>query len=287
MTKAIRLICLFLFASVSAAFAQKWEIGVNSGVSGYVGDLNPYKVYPTANMKYSGGIFGSYKIKPHVGIRLNANYINLAGSDATSGVQENLGRGLSFTNNIFESSLVADLEFFTFYSDRTRFRYTPYIFGGVGAMFNDAKSVDGLSYIGNYAEVLNFDEIDMITPDSAFVPKQFSRYNFILPVGVGFKVNLAGPFSVGIQLNYRFPIGNGNDMLDGVSGKYIPFSAINGSSLTQNDWEKLSAGNFAQPGPYSNLVNTPRGGQVKYDSYLTTVFTIGYSLYQFRDATWR
>lgn len=285
MTKAIRLICLFLFASVSVAFAQKWEIGVNSGVSGYVGDFNPYKVYPTANMKYSGGIFGSYKIKPHVGIRLNANYINLAGSDATSGVQENLDRGLSFTNNIFESSLVADLEFFTFYSDRTRFRYTPYIFGGVGAMFNDAKSADGLSYIGNYAEVLNFDEIEMINLDKIknISTKQTSQYNFILPVGVGFKVNVAGPFSLGIQLNYRFPLGN--DMLDGVSGKYIPFSAedskINGSSLTQ------SAGNFAQTVPYSNLVNTHRGGQVKYDSYLTTVFTIGYSLYQFRDATWR
>ena len=79
-------------------------------------------------------------------------------------------------------------------------------------------------------------------------------------------------------------------MLDGVSGKYIPFSAvdskINGSSLTQNDWEKLSAGNFAQPGPYSNLVNTPRGGQVKYDTYLTTVLTVGYSIYKFRDYTW-
>src|SRR5690606_27266613 len=100
----------------------------------------------------------SYRLKPHLALRGNLNFIKLAGDDATSGVEENLNRGLSFKNNIYEVSAVTDFEFFTFYSDRTRFRYTPYIFGGVGAMLNDAKSANGFSYIGNYAEVLNFDE---------------------------------------------------------------------------------------------------------------------------------
>lgn len=260
MAKSSRLILLFLLISFGNSFAQKHEISFNAGFSGYVGDLNPYKVYPLLNPEISGGASYSYRLKPHLALRGNLNYVKIAGSDETSGVQENLGRGLSFTNNIFESSLVADLEFFTFYSDRTRFRYTPYIFGGIGAMFNDAKSADFQSNTGSNADELNIDEIEMINLGKIknISTKQTSQYNFILPVGVGFKVNLAGPFSVGIQLNYRFPLGNGRDRLD---------------------LDILKSENFVSKPELDR-------GQVKFDTYLTTVFTVGYSIYKFRDYTW-
>lgn len=277
MAKSSRLILLFLLISFGNSFAQKHEISFNAGFSGYVGDLNPYKVYPLLNPEISGGASYSYRLKPHLALRGNLNFIKLAGDDATSGVEENLNRGLSFKNNIYEVSAVTDFEFFTFYSDRKNLRYTPYIFAGVGYMYNNATLEDSISYIDSMVEIRNTQDNETNGEEA----KVNSKYNFLIPIGVGFKVNLKGRFSVGLQVNYRFPIGNGYDMLDGVSGNYISPNNLDLSEV--KNWEQLSAGNLTN---YDTLIGSPRGTKGRFDTYLTTVFTVGYSIYKFRDYTW-
>lgn len=285
---------LCLIFAFTPGFSQKWDVGIQAGTAGYIGDFNPYKVYPTQNIKPSFGIFGSYNFKPDWSARVNFNYIPIEGSDLDSQDPQWAARGLDFKNTIFEGSAVIDFEFYEFRSSRAQTLYTPYIFAGAGVIFHNPTRIGSSeSLIDNLVEVSNQREVEAYLRDdplytgSAPKPERYSKYVPILPIGAGFKVNLKGEFSVGLQLSYRFPIGKSSDFLDGTSKNYLPYVAVQRNIPTgtgQTAWEQSASGSAAA---YADLVGSARGALKGGDRYLTTVLTLSYSIYKWRDPSWK
>ena len=124
--------------------------------------------------------------------------------------------------------------------------YTPYIFAGVGGIQFNPK---------------------WYHPDSPHDPVHLREYRtegrlynnmaFSVPFGAGFKYNLRGPWSVGVELAYRLTL---TDYLDDVSTSYTNISTI------------------SNPGGFP--VGTQRGDGRPYDSFMTVGITFSYTIFK-------
>ncbi len=238
-----------LLLCFQTALGQKWEIGAHGGVSGYIGDLQQRYIFPTQSLGFSGGLSGKYNLNQTFGVRANLSYAQLSASDSIFEANTSGSETISFNNNVFEASAVLDFNFYEFRSRRGKTLFTPYVFTGFGYIYHEPhlspKEISGES----------LEEVG-----EKFAP--------IIPVGAGFKVNLLGPFSVGLQLQYRFEF---SDKLDGVAGGQIfesrdPADTIL-PAISEPNWQFKGS---SRPG----------------DTYFSAVVTVSYGLYKWRDPLW-
>lgn len=241
------------------ALAQKWEIGAHAGTAGYVGDLQDKYFFPTKSLTFSGGISGKYNLNQTLGFRLNLNYVPIKASNKypNSDVQ--------FTNTILETSAVVDFNFYEFRSRRGKRLFTPYVFAGFGYIYHDPMGT-----INQIPETTNQQSIkipaDLTRTTSYSKSEKLQKFVPMIPVGVGFKVNLLGPFSFGLQLQYRFAFSN---YLDGFSDKDPNSDVL-----------------FRTPNNYATRWQSLIGNSRPRDSYFTAVFTVSYGIYKWRDPLW-
>src|SRR5690554_5650853 len=123
---------LLVFQLPLIAAAQEWELGLQGGASGYMGDLNPEN--PLAFNDWAAGAFVKCNLDHTWGIRGNFAYANTFAYDGNSRVQQRRERNLGFFGPIMEASLLVDFNFFKWLPQRGRIVYTPYIFAGVGGI---------------------------------------------------------------------------------------------------------------------------------------------------------
>jgi len=185
-------ILLFILQLPLMVAAQEWEVGLQGGASGYMGDLNPEN--PLAFNDWSAGVFVKYNLDHTWGIRGNFAYANTYAHDIHSRVQQRRDRNLGFFGPIMEAAVLVDFNFFKWLPQRGRIVYTPYIFAGVGGIYFDPqwegiKKAEGVNY---------------------------KNQAITIPFGAGFKYNLRGPWSVGAELGYRLAL---TDYLDDVSAR--------------------------------------------------------------------
>ena len=265
---------LFAFVAPFVAAAQEWELGLQGGASGYMGDLNPEN--PLAFNDWSAGLFVKYNLDHTWGIRGNFAYANTAAYDFRSSVPQRKNRQLGFYGPVMEASLLVDFNFFKWLPQRGRVVYTPYIFAGIGGIsFNPTRNFrDGLGDIHKVALrdlQTEYDSVENVNP--------YGKYAISIPFGVGFKYNLRGPWSVGVELGYRLAL---TDYLDDVSGNYPMrmkkngmFTDRSGSDITQQVWELFTYGDPANARP-----GTQRGDGRPYDSFMTVGITVSYTIFK-------
>lgn len=268
----LTLIIVFQFTNTHA---QEWELGLQGGASGYMGDLNPEN--PLAFNDWAAGAFVKYNFNHTWGLRANVAQANLFAYDGDSRFEQRRERNLGFFGPVKEAALLVDFNFFKWLPQRGRIVYTPYIFGGIGGIQFEPKWYR--PYVaGETPQKVNLRSVQT-EYDANDNPSPYEKFAISLPFGAGFKYNLRGSWSIGIELAYRLTF---TDYLDDVSGNYPVSPPPLPVDLPISDWRYLAYRDAASVVPGSQ-----RGDGRPYDSFMTVGVTLSYTIFKGGCPEWR
>lgn len=252
---------------VSGLSAQTLSIGVWLGISNYFGDLNT-----TANFEYAGpgaGVFVRKAINNRFAYKGSLNYGKIAFSDEANDNVYQKTRNLSFESPVIEFSNEIEFNFFKFDVKKEKLNFTPYILLGVSVFyFNPTTKLDGIQVrLQEYAtEGQGTEDNDK---------RKYTRANFAIPMGFGFKYSFDPRWTIGIEGGIRKTF---TDYLDDVSGSYPEF--INNTpdnSLGQRLSDR--SGEVDEP---IGLPGKQRGSNNRNDDYLFVGLSLSYNIIKVR-----
>lgn len=172
-------LALFFCASVNAQHLQlindKGEVGAFAGYGSYNGDIASDVQF----IKMNYGAFYKRQLNAYIGLRLNYEKLNIGASDLGSKNAYDLARGFVFERDFHEISLLSELYFNRFITDRKDFKFSPYLGFGAGYLLK-----------GN-VDTANFTN----TSNNKIVT---------LPINLGFKWNLYKQVNLFGEFKYRF-----------------------------------------------------------------------------------
>ena len=204
-----RLFSFFLFLLIPLlGKAQYSEIGLFGGGSNFIGDVGNYGIHLPQG--YSGGLFFRYNFSRYWSIETGGNYGHIRNADAWSSIEYRVDRNLSFQSDIWEGYVMMNFNFFEF-EPGSRFKHTPYIFGGFGVFWFNPKT----NYEGNLVELQPLGTEGQGTRANTMAP--YALANSFIVFGMGYKWALGRITSIGIQSGFRATY---SDFLDDASGRY-------------------------------------------------------------------
>lgn len=172
---------------------------VGTGVSSYFGELKEQKrsIDPVPNVTV--GL--QYYITNRIALRADLSWIRLRGDDADATDLSKRNRNLSFFSNNFELAATGAINLLP---HGQRFYQRPvanlYAFGGIGLLYSNPKT----EYQGEkYA-------LQPLQTEGV----KYSRFQPVIPVGLGVRVMISPFFNVVAEAGYRFTF---TDYLDDVS----------------------------------------------------------------------
>ena len=211
-----RLLILALTLVLNQTYSQTVDVGLFAGISVYSGDLTPDEVgvYFT-ELNPGGGIFTRVNFTNRFSGRLSFNYGRVTGDD--NSFDRNAGRRLSFRSDIFEVSMIGELNLFTLGNKSGGGTlFVPFVYGGIGLFRFNPQTQDNdvwvdLQPIGTEAQgIPGYDD-----------PYQLIQYN--IPMGLGFKLILNDTWTVGMEFGGRKLF---TDYLDDVSDTIINYQDL-------------------------------------------------------------
>ncbi len=164
------------------SFSQRnSDIGIFSGFSYYMGDINPKKYFYSPSPSF-GGIY-RYNINRRYALRANAFYGRLKGNDLDFPNHYHPDRpSVSFTTTLLDLGGNFEFNFLPYTPTINQWEYSTYITAGLG-----------------YSLILN--------------STAGARNHFTIPFGVGLKVNITNRLSSGAEMTFRKTF---TDKIDGV-----------------------------------------------------------------------
>ena len=202
-----------LFISISVR-AQKWQLEVSGGFTGYSGDLTQSDL-SSKTWGGSFGLSGKYQITPTLAFRAGFLYGRVSGNDKWNTDSNYIKRNLSFETNILEGS--ACFEFNILSPDL--FDIYPYVFAGIGVFHFNPYTIDN-SGTKVYLPPLSTEGEGL--PQYPNRPN-YSLTQFCIPFGFGAKKQLGSNMDIGIEIGYRKTF---TDYLDDVSKRYADPSIL-------------------------------------------------------------
>ena len=269
----------------TAVQAQDIEGGIFLGVTNYQGDLTKQDV-TLKETKPNIGLLGRYYFGPRFDLKGTFNYGYIAGRDANYDDQsKDYGRFRSkrnadFTSNIFEASLNAEVNILPFISNSRRYRFAPYVFGGIALYhFNprgyttSGDKVD-LQPLGTEGQTLDA-AADRGSKDQT---GPYKRWQGAIPYGIGIKYSLGNFWNIGLEIGQRKLF---TDYLDDVSQDY----AHNAAALKAKSPLGYDVSFGKSPSIAANQAKgiTPqgRGNSKDNDMYVFIGFTLTKTLRRF------
>ncbi len=229
--------------------AQTWEIGGLVGGAGYMGDLNQHNPFKFSGL--GGGVFLKRNFNPYWGVKVGFNYGVIQGADSLSSDPWQRNRNLSFRTSMTEVSLMGEFNFLEYIPSVSKNYFTPYIFAGIAStQYTPKATYQGQSY-----------ELRLLETEG----KPYKNSTIAVPFGVGFKYNVGGKVSLGLELGYRVAY---TDYLDDVAGVYADKSTLSSPlSVALSDRSLTGSG----------VAGTQRGDMRPRDTYAFAGFTISYT----------
>lgn len=264
MIKSILCFGICLLGFLTQVNAQAYgEVGAHIGLSNYSGDLSPSSIGPVvAQSHFSGGLLARYNINKRFSARLGFNYARVSGKDALNN-SSLVSRNLSFSSNIYEGSLLIDINILPYSAILNEYHFTPYVTGGFGVFkFNPTTEFEGVK--------VRLQPLGTEGQGTSFAPNN-PKYNLIetnIPFGGGVKVKLAEGITAHAEMIFRWTF---TDYLDDVSTLYPGEEVL------------LSEGAGELAVALSNRTGEPvesgqiRGGATVNDYYATAVVGISYA----------
>lgn len=275
-------ILLTLISILSVAYAQQYEFSVSAVGTGYMGDINPKN--PLYYNNIGASVSAKYNFNSTLGIHLAYSNLRISGSDRDNNQTFHQRRNLSFNNNLSEIALVGEFNFFRYIPGQNLNVYTPYITLGIASVFHDP-------YILYNDNKIMLRELQL-EADAQGQSLVYNKVAFAIPVGIGFKYNIKGPWTLAADISYRTVL---NDNIDNVSQYYNQLTSIdhlpryeiveNGVKrpFNQSDWNLLAD-------PSGMLIDnrgTSRGDGKKFDSYMTAGFKLSYTILSSKCYWWQ
>jgi hypothetical protein len=195
--------------------SQVSEIGLCGGVSFYMGDLTPNKVF--IGSRPAGGLVYRYNINPRFAFKATALFGSLQASDAKTGTPE---RNLSFRSPLTELSAQMELNFLRLYNEKGQNFFSPYLFAGLGLFsFNPQAEYKGNWYdlqpLGTEGQDLNAKNTKT---GVVYDQKRYSLTGISIPFGLGIRFNFLKYYSAGLEWGFRKTFTN---YIDDVGGTYV------------------------------------------------------------------
>lgn len=195
-------ILLFSLLSFSVV-SQTAEVGAFGGISYYIGDLNPAKHFLSPKPAY--GAVARVNLNPRWSFRANAYFGKVTGDDAVS--KASLVRNLKFESKVRDFSVVAEFNFYEYFTGSKRNVFSPYIFAGIGMfLFNPVSEGIELQTIGTEGQNVGFEG-----------RKPYKLTSFSIPFGLGVKYSLNSRLAFTAEWGMRKGF---TDYLDDVSTTY-------------------------------------------------------------------
>jgi hypothetical protein len=169
---------------------NRGEIGVFGGRSGYIGDLVP----DILSNYYIGGVYYKKQYNDYAGVRFNYEKIQLGSNDTLSTNIYEKRRGMRFSRDFHDISLLGEFYFTRFLPGNKGYRFTPYIGFGVGYMLPTSDGIKQIVY--STATPLFVDSSSM-----PYVKKTKGFVNF--PIQFGFKFNVSQRWNFFAEGMYR------------------------------------------------------------------------------------
>lgn len=186
------------------------EFGGGLGSMNYSGDL--VRGFSFSTSSFAGTGFYRMNFSEILTLRLAATIGNVRGAEtpidpfATE-------RGHSFSSNLIEVSSVFEYHFLDFKTADATVNYSPYIFGGFGVIRYNAPT-----------------------------DEEIGRFQFSLPMGVGFKYLIQKKFTIGIEAGARKMF---FDYLDGISDDPSRVKDYQYGNPKDDDWYFYSGISFS------------------------------------------
>ncbi|MGV3545657.1 MAG: DUF6089 family protein [Pedobacter sp.] len=238
--------------------AQTWELGLQAGGAGYMGDLNP-----THPLKVSGlhlGAFVKANFDPNWALSFNYNNGKIKADDAKSNNEQFRQRNLSFSNKLHEFSFLVDFNFFDYFSRGGYSRFSPYLYTGVGAVLFNPKTM----YQGTEYKLALYDTETI----------NYKTYALTIPFGFGLKYNFKSNWTLMTNIGYRNAY---TDYLDDVGDKYPDPSNFSSDSSVRQIQEALSDRSNEVLGYNIGGKDIQRGDFRKRDTYMFVGIGITYT----------
>ncbi|MET3877853.1 hypothetical protein ABIE50_003265 [Chitinophaga sp. OAE865] len=260
---------LLLFMAVPFfTFAQDWHVGAFAGISNYSGDLTQQRV----DMKYTRpalGLLVRKDINRYFTIRAAFTWGIATGADSTNTNKDLLARNLSFRSNVFEGSLIGEINFF----DLDEKGFTPYVFVGVGGFGFDPTAKD---QSGNRVRLRPLGTEGQGLPQYP-TRQPYDLFSFSFPFGAGIKANINEKWTLGFEIGLRPTT---TDYLDDLSTNYVDQNTLltyRGQKSVDMAYRGDEVTGKATPGTYP-ADGTIRGSDKHKDWYAFSGFTITYRL---------
>jgi len=225
--------------SVGGKFRPYSFVSFNLNALNYYGDLAPLANATSTDISWTrpgAGVNIGYKFSPYAAFRAGFNYGRITGNDNVSNPNSpndapRYMRNLSFRNDIKEFQMGFELYFLPNHGGpNVRQRINAYLFVG-GAVFahNPKGLVPDKDYTtGGTTPAPDAGKWVALRPlgtegqniKGVGVTKKYSLIQPAIPVAIGAKLRLPGPFDLGFEVSYRFLF---TDYLDDVSANYVPF----------------------------------------------------------------
>ncbi len=213
--------------------AQKTlEVGAFGGGSYYLGDLNPALHFNQIQFAYGGVV--RYNINNRWTVKGSFYRGKVKGDDAKTNSIAN--RELNFQSRINDISLVAEFNWWDYFTGSKKSFFTPYVFAGFSYFMFKPQTLDGvdLQPLGTEGQNVGFDE-----------RKPYNLYSFALPFGFGFKYSINSRIGLAFEWGMRKTI---TDYIDDVSTTYADnpdviadptqshSAGMQRGDRTKNDW---------------------------------------------------
>lgn len=247
--KAIAIACVILFAGSSNA--QTLEIGGFGGTSYYLGELNPALPYNQTQVAY--GALARYNLNPRWAVKFSYYRGKVQGSDATGGSAIN--RNLDFKSKINDFSLVAEFNFWEYFTGSKKSYFTPFIFGGASFFTFNSTSFGGVALqpIGTEGQ------------NGGFAGRSpYNNYSFAFPFGFGIKYSLTERLGLTFEWGMRKTF---TDYIDDISTTYY----LSGPNINPDNAGEILSDPTMSHEPYMQ-----RGDDKINDWYNFTGITVTY-----------
>ena len=195
---------LLMFVPITASAQQTLEVGVFGGGSYYLGDLNPAWHFNQTQFAFGG--VARYNLNDRWAVKGSFYHGKLKGDDTKTNAIIN--RELNFLTKINDISLVAEFNWWDYFTGSKKSFFTPYIFAGISYFMFKPQSLDGtdLQSLGTEGQNVGFDG-----------RSPYALYSFAVPFGFGFKYSINSRLALGFEWGMRKTL---TDYIDDVSTTY-------------------------------------------------------------------
>ncbi len=205
--------CLACVFQAKAQFndPKTLEVGPHVGVSYYMGDLNPMYPFAQSRLQYGGLVRFNYDNRWT--FRFDYSHATVTASDEV--IKWRPERGLNFTSEINDFSLVAEFNFLEYYTGNPKKNVSPYIFGGISVFQYTAYANigDQLIDLSDYAT-------EAQDPNAKWYNKMFGKTSPVgvsIPFGLGVKFSLSRHMAATVEWRMQKTF---TDYLDDVAKVY-------------------------------------------------------------------